>query len=362
MDPLDPRHKAVPQNFVSAYPLDTSSARSSFGYPIAAFKVVSREDGLLYCIRRVDNVRSVSHKIAMAVTERWATATVVHSGANVLDHPGVVKFYRCFLANRAVFFLHHYIPGARTLRERFFNPNAGGSVALPEPLVWSCITQIVSAIRAVHGANLACRTLQLNHVLCTAAPDGTGRIRLRINCLAVVDALEFEARKQLQDLQKEDMRDLGRIIMSLATGTEIARTSDANSIRRCDVFVAQNYSRALHNLVVQLLLPTSNPPSIYEVCTIIASRAFDEIDVQQSAIDSTEYALAAEYDSGRALRLLLKMGFVNERPELGMNRRWTESGDCYVLKLFRDYGRPFVNAFVVVVVVVVVGLQQLGSV
>jgi PAB-dependent poly(A)-specific ribonuclease subunit 3 len=60
-------------------------------------------------------------------------------------------------------------------------------------------------------------------------------------------------------------------------------------------------------------------------------------------LDRTEAALSAEYESGRVLRLLLMMGFVNERPELGMNRRWTESGDCYVLKLFRDYGKIFLE-------------------
>jgi PAB-dependent poly(A)-specific ribonuclease subunit 3 len=35
----------------------------------------------------------------------------------------------------------------------------------------------------------------------------------------------------------------------------------------------------------------------------------------------------------------LKLGFINERPELGPNRSWAQSGDCYVLTLFRDYGR-----------------------
>ena len=50
-------------------------------------------------------------------------------------------------------------------------------------------------------------------------------------------------------------------------------------------------------------------------------------------------ALASEYESGRGLRLLLKLGFVNERPEFGVDTRWSESGDCYVLKLFRDYGK-----------------------
>jgi PAB-dependent poly(A)-specific ribonuclease subunit 3 len=34
---------------------------------------------------------------------------------------------------------------------------------------------------------------------------------------------------------------------------------------------------------------------------------------------------------------LLKLGFVNERPELGIDRQWAETGDRYVLKLFSTF-------------------------
>lgn len=335
MDVNDPRHKAIPPAYTNAFPLDsnnsTGNKRSTFGYPIATFKVTSRDDGHLYCLRRADNVR-MSHKICTAVADKWTNAASARR--LVMDHPGLVRLYKCFLAHgRAVFFVHAYCPGARTLQERFF---AGHHTPLPEPVVWSCIAQLVAAIRAVHGGNLACRTLQLNHVLVQG--DG-GRIRLRINCLGVVDALEYEGRKQVHDLQREDLRDLGRLVLSLATGVEITRNSDGPTIRQCDMFVTQNCSAELHNLIVQLLLPNKEPPNIFAVGNAIASHTMDELDLQQITLDRTEMALSAEYDSGRALRLMLKLGYVNERPELGMNRRWTESGDCYVLKLFRDYGK-----------------------
>ena len=211
---------------------------------------------------------------------------------------------------------------------------------MPEPLLWSCIVQLVAAIRAIHAGNLACRSLQLNHILCTTLDGMLNRIRVQINCLGVVDALEFEARKQVGELQLEDMRDLGRLILSLASGTEITRNSDNETMRRCDVFVAQNYSRELHNLAFSLLTPNvNNTPNIHDVCRAISGRVFDEMDLCRVSSDRTEVALSAEYESGRALRLLLKLGFVNERPEFGMNRRWNESGDCYVLMLFRDYGK-----------------------
>lgn len=45
------------------------------------------------------------------------------------------------------------------------------------------------------------------------------------------------------------------------------------------------------------------------------------------------------------------MGFINERPEFDMDLSWSETGDRYLIKLFRDYvfhqvdenGRPVVD-------------------
>lgn len=186
MDPNDPRHKAVPPSFCRAYCLDNqhdndatsnnntiTQQRSSFGYPTSLFRVTSVTDGNLYCLRRIDSVRCVSHKIAQTVMQQWllsdnnvSNGREKHNSSNGgFDHPGVVRWYKCFLSQRAVFFVHRYHAGAATLRERFFDGAQG--VPLPESFIWSCLVQLVSAVRAVHGNSLAVRTLQLNHILCT---------------------------------------------------------------------------------------------------------------------------------------------------------------------------------------------------
>jgi hypothetical protein len=95
------------------------------------------------------------------------------------------------------------------------------------------------------------------------------------------------------------------------------------------------------------LIRSQNPPSIIDVSRALSTRLLDELDGTQLALQRTEKALAGEYESGRALRLLLKLGFVNERPENGVNRRWSQSGDCYVLTLFRDYGKVFISGWMV---------------
>jgi len=53
--------------------------------------------------------------------------------------------------------------------------------------------------------------------------------------------------------------------------------------------------------------------------------------------DHLEGYLSRELENARLVRLLTKMGFINERPEFDHNPQWHESGDRFLLKLFRDY-------------------------
>lgn len=90
-----------------------------------------------------------------------------------------------------------------------------------------------------------------------------------------------------------------------------------------------------------------------------------------SAVDYLEGELMSELENARLVRLLCKFGFINERPEyvfpylnsltfpislVNCNRfarepKWSETGDRYIIKLFRDYvfhqidesGNPVVN-------------------
>ena len=47
--------------------------------------------------------------------------------------------------------------------------------------------------------------------------------------------------------------------------------------------------------------------------------------------------LACEYESSRLSKLVIKLGLINERDLDHHDSVWSESGDRYVLKLFRDY-------------------------
>jgi Pan3 Pseudokinase domain len=57
----------------------------------------------------------------------------------------------------------------------------------------------------------------------------------------------------------------------------------------------------------------------------------------QTLLVYTNSHLHNEYDNGRILRLLLKLNAINERPEHHGSATWSETGDRYLLMLFRDY-------------------------
>jgi len=70
-----------------------------------------------------------------------------------------------------------------------------------------------------------------------------------------------------------------------------------------------------------------------------------------SYADDLENEMTKELENARLVRLMTKLGFINERPEFDHDPRWSETGDRYLIKLFRDYlfhqvnesGKPVVD-------------------
>lgn len=84
---------------------------------------------------------------------------------------------------------------------------------------------------------------------------------------------------------------------------------------------------------------------------MIGARFYTQLDAAQLRLDVLENELAKELENGRLFKLLVKLATINERPELNMEPTWAETGDRYMLKLFRDYvfhqvtadGRPWLD-------------------
>lgn len=53
----------------------------------------------------------------------------------------------------------------------------------------------------------------------------------------------------------------------------------------------------------------------------------DQSNAFCSYADSLETGLEAEVENGRVARMLIKLGFINERPEFQQDPRWSDTGD-----------------------------------
>jgi len=318
LDPIDPRHRAIPPSYCNPFPLDIEPiSQFSFGYQSSSFQVVARDDGYLYCLRRYDNVNAVDHNLARTTTNRWKG----------LEHSHLVSLYSTYVTEEAFFFVYQYIPGVVRMRDRLV-----GSPSREEA-VWSMICQLVSVIRKVHLAGMAVRTLDARHLLVQA---DSMRERWYVNCAGVPDALGWELHKSVDQLQVEDIRQLGYLIISWATGTEVNASTNSAAMGRCSQFFKGNFSEELCELAMSLTR-SKTPPSITDLCRNLSGRIMDEMDHAELNMQRTERALGVEFEGGRMLQLLLKLSFANEQSEFDPNRQWAQSGDCYIVKLFRDF-------------------------
>ena len=311
----------IPPEFTSVLPLDRQashdssvSVTGSFGYVSSIYKVISVNDGMAYALRRVENVRATPAVLEGAV-KAWARAA----------HPSIVTLRRAFPgaagAGGGIYFLHDYYPGARTLRELYLDVR-GPPVA--EKTMWSIVCQCVAGLRAAHDAGLSFHGVHATHVLVT------GHNRVRFSGAGVLDVLESDSRKTLAEKQQADMLGFGHMLLQLAVRLSSAHSNVSAALES----VQQSYSPALHALIVLLL---SKPVPVHDICRLLAPQLLAELDGMYDHADAMDNLLAREADNGRMFRLLVKLGLINERPHYEGDPAWSDTGDRYLLKLYRDF-------------------------
>lgn len=201
------------------------------------------------------------------------------------------------------------------------------SGSLPERVLWSYIVQIGSALKCVHQNGLAMRSLEVNRVLVT------GKNRVRLGGAGVMDCLTWDGGQNVAGYQQEDLLSFGKLIISLACGSPSAVHNLPKSVDH----ISRMYSPDLKNVVLYLLSKPGPRKTIEEVMTLMSVRVVDELNSSLVAEDTIERELMRELENGRLVRLLCKFGFINERPEFDHDPRWAETGDRYLIKLFRDF-------------------------
>ncbi|XP_057368504.1 PAN2-PAN3 deadenylation complex subunit pan3-like isoform X1 [Daphnia carinata] len=364
---VDHYHELVP---LETHTLNQAVKSNTYGLITSTYKASNSKTGIRYCLKRIHGYRVTSAK-CMSMVELWRKVQQCH--LVTLREAFTTKAF----GDHSMVFAYDYYPGAETLMSKYLastaphsdpfssDPSAprpytmqknrmlqqqAGKGVLPESLLWSYIIELCSALRCVHSAGLAVRALDASKVLVTS------RGRLRLCGGGIFDVLTYDssasnASALIPHYQQEDLLALGKLILALACNSLLALQRD-NVPTSMDI-INKNYSSDLRNLVMYLLSTPqgSRAKNIQEVMPMIGARFFSQLEAVTLHADYLEDQLARELDNGRLFRLLGKLGTVVDRPELNLDSTWSETGDRYLLKLFRDYmlhpctddGRPWVD-------------------
>ncbi|PWY98919.1 hypothetical protein BCV70DRAFT_192963 [Testicularia cyperi] len=320
-----------------------------FGYRSHSYKATCTLDGKRYVLRRLEGFR-LQHETAISLVERWRR----------IRHPSIVSVREAFttraFGDQSIVFVYDYHPLSSTLYAEHMTIKAAQpdrrtgrmqpvSMQIPERTLWSYLCQLASALRSIHGSGLAARCIESSKIL------RTGKNRVRINCCSVFDVIAYDpdnGDEALRMQQLEDMTNLGALILSVGLNS----VSAINDVPASLASIGGRYSQELKKLLSWLLGQTEGPTrNVDELFKMLGTHLVDEMDSALNYNDLLDNSLMKELENGRLVRLMCKLGFINERPEFDHDPRWAETGDRYVIKLFRDHvfhavdeaGRPVVD-------------------
>ncbi|XP_026471412.1 PAN2-PAN3 deadenylation complex subunit PAN3-like isoform X2 [Ctenocephalides felis] len=369
-------------NYHSLTPLE-SPVTSLIGHkgsmPASTYRAVNTTTGVRYCLRRLHGCRLPSTK-CMVVVDMWKK----------IEHSNIVQLREVFttkaFGDNSMLFVYDYHTNAQTLLSKYFpsmpplgeqsgsytdpfppgdarpyshksrealraqaaaaQAAASGHLMLPETEIWAIVMQLTAALRIIHSANLACRTLDPTKIIVCGK-------RVRLSFLGISDILSFDASNTnnmalINHYQQDDLTALGKLVLALARGSLSAVQVD--QIQNSVEIISRIYSNDLRNLIIYLLSQQQRR-TVTDLMPMIGARFYTQLDALQARSDVLEDHLAREMENGRLYRLLVKLGTINERPELQMDTTWSETGDRYMLKLFRDFlfhsvtddGRPWID-------------------
>lgn len=364
--------------------LDTNTQKtaSAYGYPSWIYKAISGKDGYTYALRRLEGFR-LTDENAVRTIQTWKR---ISNGGVVTVHDAFTT--RAF-GDSSLIVVTDYHPLSQTLADKLFNqpsrhPSSRATASyVTDHELWGYVVQVASALKAIHSIGLAARLMIPQKILVTS------KNRLRLNSCGILDITQYEQGRSIAELQEDDLLQFGRLILCIATKSPTAHHSMQKSLEH----IGRMYSEKLREVVTWLLTPPPAmptlaqssgagaaamvvPPSSENKHTIdtflglISSQLVLIFDASLHETDALTSNLARELENARLVRLLTKLNMVLERPEMNAapgsanpnqtaaphtlnlaSSAWSETGERYYLKLFRDYvfhqtdadGRPLLD-------------------
>ncbi|XP_030385179.1 PAN2-PAN3 deadenylation complex subunit PAN3 isoform X2 [Scaptodrosophila lebanonensis] len=368
-DPAEAAQHALPMevdNYHALYPLEPPAQplQAKLTLPASTYRATHNTTGFKYCLRRLHGFRLQSTK-CMTLVEMWKK----------LQHTNVVQLREVFttkaFGDNSLVLVYDYYPGSQTLLAKYFTPTpetngytdpfqgearpfshksnlqrTNNGPLLAESTIWSIIMQLTAGLRAIHQAGLACKILDPTKIIVTGK-----RVRFSNCCISDITQFDPNATNPLALVnmhQQDDLTALGRLVLALAC--RCLQSVQRDNVQSSIDMVTRNYSTDLRNFIVYLFT-TNNRRSVTDLMPMIGARFYTQLDALQCQIDMQEDELAKEMENGRLYRVLVKLNTINERPDFNLDCTWSETGDRYMLKLFRDYlfhsvtedGRPWLD-------------------
>ncbi|KAJ3370270.1 PAB-dependent poly(A)-specific ribonuclease subunit 3 [Allomyces arbusculus] len=337
-------HSLVPLEDASTTAPPKPKPSKVFGYPCVWYKATSNQDGLVYALLRIVGYKLPNETLLSSVVESWRR----------VNHPNVTRLHealttKAFNNESSLILVYDFVPFAAPITAVVHPSKADTTPATvaaakkkgttPERHLWSFTIQLLGALKAIHSAGLAVRMLDATKVLVPLSGTSV-KNRVRINALGAldfilaVDAARNGAAPALGDTlaQQQDYMHLGHLLVTLANPAKAAASYTMPQLQEA----LKPCSPAFVNVVHYLLNPAAfkNPD---ELLAMTAPHVMAELDTMRGQIDRLENELGKELENGRMARLMMKLNFITERPEFNMDHRWSETGDRYLIKLFRDY-------------------------
>ncbi|ATZ53929.1 Bcpan3 [Botrytis cinerea B05.10] len=324
-----------PNSYHSLVALDTTQNRSTavFGCTSWVYKAMAEKNGKFCCLRRLEGYTLANDKAIRAI-KKW----------NEVNSAGVVSFIDAFTTRQfkdgsSLIIVTNYHPLSKTLLEVHFSTTNTSRYRnqlprISEDILWAYIVQITVAIKAVHQANFAVRCMHLSKVILTE------KNRIRLNACPIFDILHYEQRRDIKELQYEDLHLFGILMLSLATvNASITPQTNPQVLQTNIDSLSRIYSAELVDTIMWLLTTPSSPETkdLQTFIRGISGRMATAFDSSLQANDELTSDLGRELENARLVRLMAKLGNINERPEYENNPQWSETGNQYTLKLFRDY-------------------------
>lgn len=332
----------------SLYPIDHNYDYSdkSFGFTSIVYKCMSNVDGKLYTMRRLQNVPISSPSVFKSV-KKWKKLTCANC----------VKVYDVFTTrafnDNSLILIYDYYPMSLTLLENHFmsfprkNPDL-----ITEDILWNYTVQLLNAITEVNNLGLSVGNLSPSKIILT----NKGRIRLSSLSIETIlkdveksnKTVDEEITEKLADnsnFECEDLLSLGKLIFFLAKSTNLIQTKSEDPK---DIIPELKYSTVFKNMLMYLF---EENPNIASFQALVAPMLLKLSNGLQNSCDVMESTLTSELENARLVRLFAKLDFICERPEMVKDGSWSETGERYPIKLFKDYvfhqvdetGKPIVD-------------------